>query len=323
MDSFSRANVFAELGAIFKAADDTWTPEKCSKPELPACSKYAFFRSTIWCNGFHVSYGHYTKRDPIDGSWTELPILRLKFNPNKYTQSPVYASLMAWIQEHCFDGTLVRFDYAVDIPCRLDDLIVNSRKEPGLYKGTRYYGQRHQHGRVKIYDKMAEKAFRDRSDLAPDQGPVTRVEYTFCANRPIEFDRIVWLTRGPAPLPDVSEMSPQTLTLAKLLRDLRAAGGDVFQALGYLNYRTRKKIEPYVVGSGIQLLADGVTTLRDLLQGICDTLSIAYRSGGVNPMVLGRDSLPDWVELAQLEDPNQIDDMAHEYGYDYAAQLPV
>lgn len=240
VDSFSRNSVLSDLGKIFKSADPLWTPDKCSKVDLPACSKYQFFKSTIWCKGFHCSYGQYRDFDPVDRSYTEYPVLRVKFNPNKYADSAVFDPLFSWINSRCVDGTLVKFDYAVDVPCRLEDLVVQSRKEPGLFKGTRYYGQRNQHGRVKIYDKGKESAFRDDSDLDVSDDPITRIEYTFCAGRPLSFDVILWLTRGPEPLPDVSVLGSQSYALARLLRDLRACGGDVSLGLSYLDARTRK-----------------------------------------------------------------------------------
>lgn len=294
--------------------------DKCSKVDLPACSKYQFFKSTIWCKGFHCSYGQYRDFDPVDRSYTEYPVLRVKFNPNKYADSAVFDPLFSWINSRCVDGTLVKFDYAVDVPCRLEDLVVQSRKEPGLFKGTRYYGQRNQHGRVKIYDKGKESAFRDDSDLDVSDDPITRIEYTFCAGRPLSFDVILWLTRGPEPLPDVSVLGSQSYALARLLRDLRACGGDVSLGLSYL-MQELAKLEPYTIGSGIQLFDSGARLVVDLLGVLCSWLNIAYCSGGVNPVAIGVSSLPDWVRSADLcdpaSDPDNFDD------YDYADELPI
>ena len=172
----------------------------------------------------------------------------------------------------------MKFDYAVDVPARLKDIQVNSRKEPGLYKGTRYYGQRNKHGRLKIYDKKAE------SELPDD---TSRVEWTFCFGKPIVFDTVVWLTNGPAPLPDVKELG-KSYAYARMLLDIRALGGDVQQALGYLDYRTAKKIEPYTIGSGVQLFDGGIDVLEKLLRSYCDALSLSFSAGGVNSISIGR-----------------------------------
>lgn len=319
--SFSVDTVLAEIGTIFHDCDPTWSADTCTKRDLPASSKYQFFRHTIWCKGFHISYGHYENFDRINREWDTVPILRLKFNPNKYTSSPVFVPLMAWIREWCMDGVIVKFDYAVDIPCRLEDLVVSTRKEPGLYQGTRYYGQRNQHGRVKIYDKAKEVATRDRTDPTPGVDPITRLEYTFCVDRPLGFDRILWLTRGPAPLPDVSELGSGAFAIVRTLRDLKASGGDVFQALRYFDRRTQKKIEPYTIGSGIQLFSCGDRWVVELLKVYCSQLMVSYRSGGVNPVVIGPDQLPEWLSLADLEDPDQLPDNFDDY--EYLDELPI
>lgn len=322
VSTLSASTVLQELGTIFREVDPSWSAESCSKRDLPACSKYNFFKSTIWCKGFHFSYGHYTTFDKVDRSWTCEPILRVKFNPNKYLSSAVAPRIFEWIGKWCQDGVIVKLDYAVDIPCRLEDLVVHSRKEPGLYKGTRYYGQRNQHGRVKIYDKQSETAFRSRSDLVPDQ-PITRVEYTFCCGKPLVFDEILWLTRGPEPLPDVSVLGSQAYAICRLVRDLRASGGDVLSALLYFDYRTRKKIEPFTVGSGVQLFSWGDRWLVELLKVYCSELSLTYRSGGVNPVSVNADQLPEWLSLADLEDPAADPDNFDDYEYEYDDELPI
>lgn len=318
--SFSADTVLSELGTIFRDVDPSWSADTCTKTDLPACSKYQFFKATIWCRGFHCSYGQYQDFDPVDRTWNCVPILRVKFNPNKYMRSPVFAPLFAWIREWCCDGQIVKFDYAVDIPCRLEDLVVHSRKEPGLYKGTRYYGQRHQHGRVKIYDKATESAFRDGDETEPAE-PLTRMEITFCSGKPLAFDSVLWLTRGPEPLPDVSELGSQAYAIVRLLRDLKACGGDVLTALGYLDRRTQKKIEPYTIGSGVQLFSCGDRWVVELLKVYCSELMITYRSGGVNPVRIGPDQLPEWLSIDDLEDPDQLPEFSEDLVY--YDELPI
>ena len=50
--------------------------------------------------------------------------------------------LLLIINKFCLDATLNRYDYAIDVPCKLSDAVFNTRKEKGLYKGTRCFGQR-------------------------------------------------------------------------------------------------------------------------------------------------------------------------------------
>lgn len=172
VDSFSADRVMDSLAEIFSSCVPDWDREKCTRDDLPACSKYQYFKHTIWGGGFHVSYGHYKGFDKVDRTWDVLPVIRFKFNPNKWMRGSLFDALHSWIRERCDNGVLLKYDYAIDVPCRLCDLAVDSRKEPGLYKGTRYYGQRNQHGRLKIYDKKTESA----ADVPDD---MTRVEWTF------------------------------------------------------------------------------------------------------------------------------------------------
>lgn len=257
---------------VFAPTIPGWEKAKFSKSDLPACSAYSWFKASIWGGGFYIQYGQYRDFDRVTREWTEYPLMRVKFNPNKYFDSPVLRRLLAWIDERCDSGVLVKFDYAVDVPARLSDIAIHSRKEPGLYKGTRYYGQRNKHGRLKVYDKKAE------SDL-PDN--TSRVEWTFCAGKPIAFDEVHWLTNGPLPLPDVKDLG-KGYAFARLILDIRSLGGDVQKALGYLDYRTAKKLEPYTIGTGVQLLDNCLAHLTGLLTSYCDALSVSFRSEGVN-----------------------------------------
>lgn len=279
--NFNAKSVIDSLASsVFAPTIPGWEKSKCSKVDLPACSAYAWFKSSIWGGGIYVQYGQYRDFDKVSREWTEYPLMRIKFNPNKYWASPVLARLSDWVARECEDGVIVKFDYAVDVPVPMKDLQVHSRKEPGLYKGTRYYGQRNKHGRLKIYDKKAE------SELPDD---TTRVEWTFCYGKPIAFDDVVWLTHGPAPLPDVSVLGPQAMTLARLLLDIRALGGDVRQSLRHLDSRTAKKLEPYTCGSGVQLLDSCLSQLTGLLKFYCDELSVSFRADGVNQIDIGAD----------------------------------
>ena len=266
--------------SVFEPTIPGWEKAKCSKVDLPACSAYAWFKSSIWGGGFYVQYGQYRDFDKVTREWTEYPLMRIKFNPNKYLSSPVLARLSDWVAKECEDGVIVKFDYAVDVPVPMKDIQVHSRKEPGLFKGTRYFGQRNKHGRLKVYDKKAE------SELPVD---TSRVEWTFCYGKPIVFDDVAWLTRGPEPLPDSSVLDPRTLTLARLLLDIRALGGDVRESMRHLDARTAKKLEPYTIGSGVQLLDSCLGQLTGLLKSYCDELSVSFRSDGVNQIDIGAD----------------------------------
>lgn len=279
--SFNAKSVIDGLASeVFSPTIPGWEKEKFSKTDLPACSAYSWFKSSIWGGGFYIQYGQYKDFDKVTREWSEYPLMRIKFNPNKYWSSPVLARLNDWIERECDTGVIVKFDFAVDVPARLRDIEVHSRKEPGLYKGTRYYGQRNKHGRLKIYDKKAE------SELPDD---TARVEWTFCYGKPIVFDEVYWLTNGPVPLPDVKDLGSQAYSLARMLLAVRSLGGDVHECLSWLDRRTQKKLEPYTIGTGVQLLDSCFKHLSALLVFYCGALSVSFKADGVNQISIGND----------------------------------
>lgn len=280
IDSFSADAVIDSLATeVFAPSLPSWDREKSVKLNMAPSSRYSWFRSHIWGGGFTLSYGHYTNFDPVERTFDELPLLRVKFNPNKHSNDPLLSRLLAWLDAHAgSDGSLVKFDYAVDVPVAPCFVEVHSRKEPGLLKGTRYYGQRGRHGRLKVYDKQKE---------AETECPLTRLEWTFAAEKPLVFDDAYYFTCGPEPLPDASALDIRTFALVRLVSDIRTLGGDVRQALSYLNFRTRKKIEPYTLGSGVRLISPDMLIVRAILSHYCDALSVSYRCTGVNGFDIG------------------------------------
>ncbi len=230
----------------------------CKLDMLPSF-RYEYYRNLIWHDGFTFSLGKYGKYDKLSGTWLELDIMRLKVNPNKHDGTDLMESVLKFVKEWCKDGYLVRYDYAVDIKCPIDDVIViGSRKEKGLYKGTRYLGQRHKHGYCKIYDKKEEQK------LSYD---LTRIEYTFCGDSIPVFDDI--LIRAPVNVQNGLEpLSGQADLYLDMLIELKALGADIEHYLQRINYRTRKKIEPYLY-TGISLKVDDYI-LDYLLQLIND-----------------------------------------------------
>lgn len=265
---------------VFSPTIPGWELSTYSKKDQPACSAYSWFKSSIWGGGFYIQYGQYKDFDKITREWSEYPLMRVKFNPNKYWSSPVLSRLISWIDRECDSGVIVKFDYAVDVPARLRDIEVRSRKEPGLYKGTRYYGQRNKHGRLKIYDKKTESSLPD---------DFTRVEWTFCYGKSIVFDDVFWITNGPAPLPDAKELGVRSYNTARLLLAIRSLGGDVSEYLSLYDRRTIKKLEPYTIGTGVQLLDSGFEHLSNLLFFYCSELSVSFQADGVKPISIGTD----------------------------------
>lgn len=266
-------SVLDALAELFRQTVKDWNEEKSRRDDNPPASKFAWFRSSIWGDGFYIQYGQYREYDKVEKKWYEFPLLRMKFNPNKYFEHPFLEKFLTWAADRCENGCIVKFDYTVDVPTRPAHIMVDSRKEYGLHKGTKYYGQRNKHGHLKVYDKRVESGLETN---------LTRVEWTFCHGKQIAFDAVTWLRNGPVPLLDVDELGKQPYNVVRLIATIKALGGDVEEALSLFDRRTRKKIEPYTVGSGIQLLEDDMRFVEWLLQYYCDVMSVSYSSPNVN-----------------------------------------
>ena len=199
--------------------------------------KYMFYVDMIWFDGMVLYFGKYASYDKVNKSWTKLDMMRLKVNPNKHMDSSALRIVLDFILEWCADGYLVRWDYAIDVAVKITDvMVIGSRKEKGLYKGTRYYGQRHKHGYLKVYDKSKEQGL---------DGPLTCLEYTFEAGLPYSWDNIV--IRAPvAHLDGDSSLSGQARLYLDMLVDIKALGGEIEPYLERMHYNTYKKIEPFL-----------------------------------------------------------------------------
>ena len=125
--------------------------------KLPS-SKYLLYRDTVVIGGIHVRAGKYTSYDKVSGTSVIAPLFQLRLNPNKYYDVDWFQDLLKELLKCASNGVLQKYDYAVDIPkkpCFVE--VLSTRKEKGLYKGTRYYGQANRHGNLRIYDKQKEQ----------------------------------------------------------------------------------------------------------------------------------------------------------------------
>lgn len=140
------------------------------------CSKYDFYLDAVSIGGAYVQLGKYTNYDAVSKTFDLLDMCQLRVNPNKHMHEEWFQELLARFLEYNGDAYIRKFDYAIDLEIPLNDVqIFETRKEKGLYKGTRYFGQRNRHGYVKIYDKAKE--LKKVGVECPDV--LTRVEYTF------------------------------------------------------------------------------------------------------------------------------------------------
>ncbi len=212
-----------------------------------ASSKYSWYQNTVHLESIHISFGKYSEFDKIKRSWTVLPVLRLEVNPNKHYLEPVFQDVLLWIRKNCTDGSLTKYDYAIDIPYKLEMVrIYSSRKEPGLYKGTIYRGQRSKHGFLKIYDKSKEQGL----DV-----PLTRIEHTLDARKPASLEKI-YIMGSTNTIQDTSTLSKVNKCIVTLCLALRVLGEEFEPYIADLNYRKREKLNPYLYEGMFELEYD-------------------------------------------------------------------
>lgn len=136
----------------------------------PLCSKYQYYETHIHLrDGIYVMIGKWILFDDKKDR-SLFPMVKLDINPNKYSENDIFKELIDIIKPDIAEWYLKRFDFALDIKT-IPDNIQNlySRKEKGLFRGTRYYGIHNSNGFCKIYDKRKE------SNLDYD---LTRIEHT-------------------------------------------------------------------------------------------------------------------------------------------------
>lgn len=234
-------NVANELVAI----REFYQAEGWEKLNCPACSKFSWFQNIIHMDAIHICYGKYQRFDKINREWDFLPMLRLEVNPNKHFDKPIFRDILYWLNENCTDGILQRYDYAIDIPYDISKVkVYGSRKEAGLYKGTIYRGQRSHHGFTKIYDKAKEQ----KLDV-----PLTRVEYVLEADKPPSFEKIMIISQKAMTNADNDDLDTVNECIVEMAHALQALGEDYESYLQKLNYRRRKKLEPYLIGNSVEL----------------------------------------------------------------------
>lgn len=142
------------------------------KLNVNPCRKYSFYQHAIHLDdGIYILLGHYKDYDKETKEVTVFPMIKLEINPNKHGKKEIFYDFMGIIEKYCYDCMINRYDYAIDIPLPPDKIkVFGTHKEQGLYKGTRYYGQRNKNGFCRIYDKAKEQEL---------DTPLTRVEHVF------------------------------------------------------------------------------------------------------------------------------------------------
>ena len=238
--------------------------EYYEKLNLPYCSKYQFYNNHIHlCNGIYLLVGKYDSFSDLSKSHYIFPVVKLEVNPNKHAQKPVFKELLNFLHSFKGDCSLKRYDLALDIKCKVSDIeVFGSRKERGLYKGTRTFGQRNKDGYLKIYDKGKEQEL---------EYELTRIEYTLVnqkrahQKKGYNFQDVFIRDIGE---PSV-DLSGVLKTICKLCSYVVNMGGDPSGLLDDLDKRTKKKVLEGLGGMGYKPINIDIALVDDLLNEIC------------------------------------------------------
>ena len=198
------------------------------------CSKWNYFLHHIHLDSIYVKIGKYVLKDVGNKQeYKPMPCISIEVNPNKHYDTPIFITVMDIIKKYAYGGILKQVDYAIDVPCQINDVVVlRTQKERGLYKGTQYFGARGRNGFVKIYNKAVE------SNL--DQ-PLTRIETTYQLKE--KFSSIDFGVAIRKNIDTEKELSLSTGLLLDMLQELQVLGSsNIDSYMQRMNYRTRKQI---------------------------------------------------------------------------------
>lgn len=224
------------------------------------CSKYDFYLDAVAVGGVYVQLGKYTNYDAVTKTFDLLDMCQLRVNPNKHMHEDWFKELLNQLLLYNGGAFIRKYDYAIDLEEEQKNVqIFDTRKEKGLYKGTRYYGQRNRHGFTKVYNKANE--LKKNNIECPEV--LTRIEYT--------------LFGGMMPsLEKVSINVDETLDSSVTLKDTERAIVDMYrilqtQGINYdlkLGRKMAAKLRPFLQGKFREL--DYGNYLEKLLEKMQD-----------------------------------------------------
>lgn len=248
-----------KLQVIGEKSTDYWEKLNCT-----ACTKWSWYQNHIHLDtGFYISVGAYVDFDKKTKEKRLLPKIKIEVNPNKHHDKLIFKELLQFIKEDCSSGEIKRIDYAVDVPVVPDDIqIFKTLKEKGLYKGTRYFGQRNKHGFCRIYDKALES----RLDT-----PLTRIEHTISNLKKPSLEKFCVATENK----QCEALTSTAKVIVNLALQVKALGGDYTDTLKCLDKRTRYKIEPFL-SQGYEEYQWDLSILDKLVNKISELFYIDY-----------------------------------------------
>ena len=226
---------------IHQIKDDNNIQDYWERLNVNACSKYQYYNNHLRVTtGIYMMIGRYVETFNNTGNDTKTkffvyPIVKLEVNPNKHYNNPILNQIQDMLKEITAEARLVKYDYCIDIPVKPNEVeVFGTRKEQGLYKGTRYYGQRNKNGYCKIYDKQKEQKL---------ETPLTRVEHTIeskMKTKSISFENIYISSQQKDDL-ESENISSVLQIIGNLCLTLSANGIPYEDKIKQLNPRTKKK----------------------------------------------------------------------------------
>lgn len=215
------------------------------------CSKYQWYTNHIHMDtGIYLSIGRFVEhlQDAKKKSFFVYPVVKLEVNPNKHFENPVLQDVLSLLQKEKSDARLRKYDYCIDVPLSPSDVeIFGSRKQQGLYKGTRYFGQRNKNGYCKIYDKAKEQ------DL---DNPLTRIEHTITTTKTtkaVSFENIYVKNLKSVKIKD-DKISDTNKCIRDLCLTLKANDLPYEQIINQLDKRKKQTIKELLTGNDFEKL---------------------------------------------------------------------
>ena len=240
------------LAIIHNLENEYW-----ERRNLKPCSHWAWCSDVVHlCNGIYLSIGKWNYADKNNPVY--VPRVVLEINLNKHGDKSIYSDLNQYLIDYCISCNLKKFDFAIDIPAKLKDVeVFCSRKEKGLYKGTKYFGQRNKHGYCKVYDKSKERGIEEEVDI-------TRVEHTLFYGKKYSLETVHIKT---------NEFKDQKISttenyILQTYYALGEAGLDSDQFLNLLTMKKKRQIKELINGSGYKKLEYDLDLLKDMLEEI-------------------------------------------------------
>lgn len=163
----------------------SWCELHCdtNKTYKGRCS-YSWFQHVFTLNEVTLYIGLFDNFDKVSRKWDVVPMIEIRFNPNKYPNS----DYLDYFLEYSDARYIRKFDFACDIPCEPKFILCKSNRTfSSISNGEcRYYGAFGSDKHIKIYDKQKELLDKYKECL---DSPLTRIELTMLSSGMDNFIR--------------------------------------------------------------------------------------------------------------------------------------